>query len=737
MRHRMYSCSCALLVIISCFAMSACGDINSNFAEEEMYDTDASCEASLCHVSTTLGLYPPRSGKHESHLSPALNMTCDDCHSGYLDHPLHKDRILNGYDSVNETQTGGDIIFFSAKNADAVWDNSTGTCANMSCHGTVSWYTTEESSCQLCHGPGLANDPLVLGGDGINGKHSIHAQDLDYSCETCHSNYKTNPLHMNGQLDSDSTAELISFEGEDSAVWNNSTGTCDNLSCHGSVSWYTTEESTCQLCHASGLANDPMTLNGSGSDGKHVAHVGEHGYSCDICHNGYKSNTLHGNGLLDADGAGQIIYFADGFTATWDNSTGTCANLSCHGSINWYTTEESGCQLCHGPGLPNDPLALNGSGSDGKHLTHVSDRGYSCETCHNGYKSNPLHSNGELDTDGLAQLVVFAEEDTATWNNSTATCANLSCHGSVSWYTTEESTCQLCHASGLANDPMTLNGSGSYGKHIAHVGEHGYSCETCHNGYKNNTLHGNGLLDADGAGQIIYFADGFTATWDNSTGTCASLSCHGSISWYTTEELDCVSCHAPGTVLDPLGKGRHSVHLSTNQAEMNGMICETCHYNYRDNAAHTDGTTDLSGMVSFSVEYGGSWNDVQGTCESMSCHGNASWEGASLMTCTSCHSSAYSAYYPDPLDSGHHDTHVGYARNFGYADTCDCCHHEYTNSGTHINGTGDRDNEAVNLVIFEDPASILLLWDDSNNSCGRVGLGCHNKSAPGWETKYW
>ena len=93
----------------------------------------------------------------------------------------------------------------------------------------------------------------------------------------------------------------------------------------------------------------------------------------------------------------------------------------------------------------------------------------------------------------------------------------------------------VCHnsTSTASPDPLVTNGTGTFGKHVAHVQVIGLSCDKCHLGYFNQPTHMNGHLDTgDPAVLLVYFdSTNPTGRWINdtgpSTGSCTSLNCHG------------------------------------------------------------------------------------------------------------------------------------------------------------------------------------------------------------------
>jgi hypothetical protein len=168
-----------------------------------------------------------------------------------------------------------------------------------------------------------------------------------------------------------------------------------------------------------------------------------------------------------------------------------------------------------------------------------------------------------------------------------------------------------CHnaTSTISPDPLVTNGSGTYGKHVAHVSNTGIACEKCHLSYLNNAAHMNGHLDTgDPLVLIVYFdATNPTGTWINdtgpSTGQCSSLNCHGAdtLDWYgtgTASFLSCSSCHSytigirrqvTGAGGDFGGNASIVSHHVTTSGDPVRAQCLVCH----DQSTHTAGTVRL------------------------------------------------------------------------------------------------------------------------------------------------
>jgi hypothetical protein len=176
---------------------------------------------------------------------------------------------------------------------------------------------------------------------------------------------------------------------------------------------------------------------------------------------------------------------------------------------------------------------------------------------------------------------------------------------------TPSSSCTTqCHNSRISPDPLVTNGTGTYGKHVAHVVNTGLSCEKCHYQYVNSARHMNGTLDTGSPSiRIVYFdATNPSGAWINdtgpSTGSCRSLNCHGisnTVDWYGPGFgglTQCSLCHSSSMgsrrqVTDAGGDFGTSASIVSHHVTTTGNPtreqCLVCHYQ----STHTSGTVRL------------------------------------------------------------------------------------------------------------------------------------------------
>jgi len=329
----------------------------------------------------------------------------------------------------------------------------------------------------------------------------------------------------------------------------------DSISSHkpnsGLVSDCTTK------CHSpeSSMSPDPLTTNGRGTAGRHIAHVNDMGFDCAECHLNYTDNDTHMNGQLNTGNpAINIVNFdSTNPTGQWINDTGlqtgSCSSLDCHGTniINWYGgggTFTNCTTTCHLSGslLSPDPLTTNGQAAAGKHITHVSDKGFDCQRCHFDYTDNNTHANGQLDTeDPDINIVNFdLANPNGQWINDTGpqtgNCSSLNCHGTdtLDWYGTGGWTlpaCTYCHTLAIGTIRQVFGSGGDFDKESHHVIDYNNrnneivtqnDCLICHD--MDNHMSGTvRLKNKDAAGQIIVYQTNNPASLEP-----FCLSCHDS-----------------------------------------------------------------------------------------------------------------------------------------------------------------------------------------------------------------
>jgi predicted CxxxxCH...CXXCH cytochrome family protein len=345
-------------------------------------------------------------------------------------------------------------------------------------------------------------------------------------------------------------------------AWDPATLTCATTYCHGSTlnaggtnhlpSWTGgPAEATCGSCH--GAPPPPPHSTST---------------SCGTCHSGYTATSVnlatHVDGVVQS-GAHPEGYAAGAVHGYEANLHGLAGCKSCHGgsltgdfgpscatchASAGHAAWDTSCTFCHGStvtGRQNPPVDIQGRSattnvSVGVHEAHATTpiAVVACAQCHPARTASVVTDAAHVDGNGVAEVQLGALAKTggaaATYTRTSATsasCASVYCHGrftggtgaTVSWTSTTQVSCSSCHG----NPPST-------GEHPRHVSSKSIGCYVCHNAVVSSskaiidaTLHVNGADNVRFGG--TYSSRTVTGTWNASTRTCSSLSCHGSETW--------------------------------------------------------------------------------------------------------------------------------------------------------------------------------------------------------------
>lgn len=265
-----------------------------------------------CHRDELRGI-----GSHDVHIGRFMGeldfRDCVDCHltpTAYddVDHILLADGTV---DPPPAEVTFGDLAATDPpggnRTGDPSYDYSTGSCAQVYCHGDVFddsnasltepvWGGTGQAFCGSCHGVAP----------------STHAQN---TCSHCHQQVIDDMGFVAPGLHVDGTTQI----GRHGPF-------CD--SCHG------TEGS---------FASPPLSLSGATSTsllavGAHESHVAATNMmavplDCSECH--VTPASINAPGHIDDPLPAEVTFgalaAADGATPTWDRAMGTCSAVYCHG----------------------------------------------------------------------------------------------------------------------------------------------------------------------------------------------------------------------------------------------------------------------------------------------------------------------------------------------------------------------------------------------------------------------
>ena len=516
--------------------------------------------------------------------------SCGACHPGYtltsVNPATHVDGVVQswshpeGYaDAAQHGRDANDQGFAgcaSCHGAD-LGGGTAGVSCNA-CHATAG-FAAWDTACTFCHGDrttGGTSPPLDVDGGsartsvsvGAHAKHVGAALSNPIACAACHPARTASAVNDAAHVDGDGVAEVVlgplARTGGAAAAYaraSATSATCASTYCHGAfsgganatVEWTSTAPLGCTSCHG---APPPAPHSTS--------------TTCGNCHEGYTATTVnratHVDGIVQATSNHGANYADKAVHGTEVNLKGLASCKGCHGAsltggsgpscstchaaagfADWTTA----CTFCHGStvtGRQNPPVDIQGrtaatNVSVGVHEAHATSAiaTVACIQCHPARTASVVTDTAHVDGNGIAEVAFGALAKTggaaATYTRASATsasCASTYCHGrfsggvnsgsgaTVSWTSTTQVSCTSCHGS----PPST-------GRHSKHSS---IGCYVCHNAVVNSskavidkTLHVNGADNVKFGG--TYNSRTVTGTWNATSKSCSSLSCHGSESW--------------------------------------------------------------------------------------------------------------------------------------------------------------------------------------------------------------
>ena len=417
---------------------------------------------------------------------------------------------------------------------------------------------TTTQACNACHGS-TTNDapPKDTAGNTATttrgvGAHQAHLVTTStthklVTCGQCHT--VPTALASVGHVDTPLPAELKFTGLAAGSTWNGST--CTSY-CHGSTLAAGGATTTPLWTKVDGTQKQCTSCHGNPPPAPHPQNT-----ACQSCHPNAGANGTFTTPAQHVDGTLQVtMVHPIGYNARemhgydFDKlGSSTCATAACHGTAltggtggpscnSCHTGWQTNCALCHGTtanGAPPQGVLGQTAPTDkhvGAHTEHVTattnHAAFACSACH----TNPSSAltPGHIDGTGsvvAAEVRYSTLNPSGTYTTTTATCANLYCHGNgrtsagtSTWTSTTALTCTSCH----------LTTTIASGRHNTHINGEGMKCNECHQTVVNSTfgiigpaLHVNGLKDVKMP----------TGTWTSSTKSCSGLpgGCHGTKTW--------------------------------------------------------------------------------------------------------------------------------------------------------------------------------------------------------------
>jgi hypothetical protein len=135
-----------------------------------------------------------------------------------------------------------------------------------------------------------------------------------------------------------------------------------------------------------------------------------------------------------------------------------------------------------------------------------------------------MHIDGNLNA---SMAISFDSSFPGVWDANTNTCSGLVCHGNAVWSVSSELSCTDCHSDSFSVFYPVPNSQGS---HYRHIVTESYSCNTCHDNYRNSITHVDGYDDRENESvNLIFFNDpSYELSWDDSHNSCSrsGTGCH-------------------------------------------------------------------------------------------------------------------------------------------------------------------------------------------------------------------
>ncbi len=481
-------------------------------------------------------------GAHRRHMEGDTTwhrpVLCDDCHRV----PSSRDDVGHR-DTVQPAELTWGLVA-SSDGSTPIYDYDTTTCSGVYCHGgtlipggtntTPNWTEvgTGQAACGTCHEiPPAPPHPA------------------NRNCFNCHPtvddawNFIEPERHINGVVD------LV-------------------------------HELSCTSCHGSdGNPAPPNDVSGNSDTtargvGAHRSHIGPSTWhrevTCSACHlvPGTETEPGHRDSALPAELTWGSLSTTDGAAPMFDGATTTCSGVYCHGETllpggsnttpNWTRVgaDEASCGTCHGL-PPSAPHPANPN----------------CSNCHTTIAADRSFPDPSTHIDGVVQAIAGhragwaapTAHGAAANNSGIATCQG--CHGAALDGGTVGISCASCHPAGWQTDctfchggtltttgepPEGIDGEtrrdalavGAHNEHMRGTHHAPGGCDQCH--VVPTSALSPGHIDGDGRAEVTFGPFNPTATYDGSSGTCGTITCHGGGSMVWTDDLvlECTSCHA-------------------------------------------------------------------------------------------------------------------------------------------------------------------------------------------------
>ena len=434
----------------------------------------------------------------------------------------------------------------------------------------------------------------------------------------------------------------------------------------GVASW----KVNCVMCHGGGANQSgapPKATWGNAADatrvGAHSTHVAGTATSpavaCGDCHL-IPADALAA-GHIDATPTAEVAWsglaVASGASPAWTRGTATCSNTYCHGQFTngntanalvWTQvgTGKAACGTCHGlpPSGTHPAVSASLTGCAGCHTQTMSAAGQLIAIAAGGKHLDGLiqasggsHPAGWMDTASASFHAFSANNGISSCQGchgvnldgvgGTATTSCATCHGAT-WKT----NCTFCHGGTADATGAPPKGTWGFRTDANRIGAHtkhvvggaispAFACSACH--VNPASALSAGHLDGPRATVTwsgISVAMNATPSWNPTTLTCSSTSCHGGYSGryqatnndtgmdisvnyagknaspaWTGAPMTCTSCHETSRALLP-GAWHDGSHGGSTSTARND--CNVCHPGVNTTGtAFTDPSRHVNGVI--------------------------------------------------------------------------------------------------------------------------------------------
>jgi predicted CxxxxCH...CXXCH cytochrome family protein len=712
---------------------------------------------------------------------------CSSCHSAvkgavHANGPPNANgsaEVFFGYTSANRKGSYSYGTTQGTTDNDFSWTDGGTGCNTSYCHSdgqggsgsAVTWTTTANSGCTVCHGNATSNT--------LSGKHQNHVNNAavigtNFGCVDCHAKTVSNDTTLSNKVNHvNKFKDYSGVKAGGSSSY--SSGSCSGSYCHSSgkkgtvassvepsAPVWTSGSLACKGCHGakkpafsafSSIAGEPNYANtggaGSITANSHQKHVTVGASDCVKCHFKTTSNgtaiisgsTRHLDRTVDVNLSKRSTYTT--YSGAYNGSARTCSATYCHGGTNttpaWGGT--TSCNTCHnarandanwtttgahkihweGTDLPTSYTMTPGNGS-GDATTYR----FACSSCHDP-SAGAVHADTPVNANRAAQ-VFFGYSTIGVKGSYTDAGATANNDNGFNWTNgTTGCTSTYCHSNGEGQAGNTAVAWGTSSKT-------GYNCNFCHGNTRapNNDWRRGAPLYTSGGNSYKGSPKG--NAHDRHINVKAVL---------PATYMQCYNCHAATTQNNTsiVDKTKHLSKAYNIVSVVQGLFSSS----FRDG-------DDTSNSTKVTVTY--SYSPAGSSCSNVSCHpvaadltqsppqpktrdtSSVKWNGNYL--CVDCHNIAmedtstfhhamrnYSSTYP--TQSPYSSALVGQNAT---SRRCTMCHVDHNIFSPDLNSSsgGRSYNLRTDIAVSPTSSSGYTNSDYVNSGTGGICISCHTNA---------